>query len=159
VISFCNANKTDKESQLALQLSDPSLGTLNYDSGLGGYRVLVAWRGAQVELTLEASAPNQAVAAIRHGLQLLSEQSTRAALLDEYAVNHLLELKNTTWLGEEELPLSATEFLTKLTLESFQVDSEGKFIFWFNDGGLFWGHTIQIDGSLSAGFYGVDILG
>lgn len=38
-----------------------------------------------------------------------------------------------------------------MTLEGISVDPDGSFDFWHNDGDLFWGHAIQISGSLVEG--------
>ena len=36
-------------------------------------------------------------------------------------------------------------------LESIQLLPQGGFEFWFNDGDLFWGHSIHVTGSLESG--------
>lgn len=38
-----------------------------------------------------------------------------------------------------------------MTLEAIQVDGEGGFEFWFDDGDLFYGHSIHVAGNLEKG--------
>ena len=67
----------------------------------------------------------------------------------------LLELANR-WAqeeGEEEFPQEVTQedFMSRMELDAVQVYEDGAFDFWFNDGDLFWGHSIHVTGSLGAG--------
>lgn len=62
----------------------------------------------------------------------------------DYAVDGLLELKNDTWLEDGETELSADEFKAKMVLEAITVEADGDVTFWHHDGGLFWGHSIQV---------------
>jgi hypothetical protein len=38
-----------------------------------------------------------------------------------------------------------------MKLESITVHPDGRFEFWFDDGDLFWGHSIAVRGSLAEG--------
>jgi hypothetical protein len=46
-----------------------------------------------------------------------------------------------------------------MKLTSISIGSEGTFEFWHNDGDLFYGHSIQIGGSLAKGLTRADIPG
>lgn len=46
-----------------------------------------------------------------------------------------------------------------MELESVQVYGDGRFEFWFNDGGLFWGRAIHVTGSLTEGPTGAQMEG
>ncbi len=56
--------------------------------------------------------------------------------IEQYAVK-LLELKNGTWLGDDESEFTAEQFIATMTLTSISVDSDGEFEFWYDDGDLF----------------------
>ena len=43
------------------------------------------------------------------------------------------------------------QFMERMELESIQLLPQGGFEFWFNDGDLFWGHSIHVTGSLESG--------
>mgnify|MGYP000913203637 FL=1 len=63
-------------------------------------------------------------------------------------MKYLLDVKNSSWLEENELDLTENEFRKRLTLESITVMDLGDIEFWFNDGDLFWGHSILVSGNL-----------
>ena len=83
--------------------------------------------------------------------ELFKLQQTWDARVRDYAVSELLELKNDTWLGEGETEFTPATFKAQMKLESISVDPAGGFEFWFNDGDLFWGHTILVSGTLTDG--------
>ena len=41
--------------------------------------------------------------------------------------------------------------MERMELDAIQIYEDGAFEFWFNDGDLFWGHSIHVTGSLKAG--------
>jgi len=73
------------------------------------------------------------------------------------AVQELLPLKNDAWLGDDETEFSPEEFKSKMTLQSISIHPDGDFDFWHDDGDLFWGHSIQVSGSLADGPTAADI--
>ena len=68
----------------------------------------------------------------------------------------LLELAND-WASdggcEEHEPEEITreQFMERLEPDAVQISGDGSFDFWFNDGALFWGHSIHVTGSLEGG--------
>jgi hypothetical protein len=61
-----------------------------------------------------------------------------------YTASQLLELKNETWLKEDEVELSINEFISRMSIESISFDEEGEISIWYTDGDLFWGHSILV---------------
>ena len=41
--------------------------------------------------------------------------------------------------------------MSRMELDAVQIYEDGAFDFWFNDGDLFWGHSIHVTGSLESG--------
>ena len=66
-------------------------------------------------------------------------------------MTEFLGLKNDAWLDEDETKFSKEEFKERLTLNSITVQADGQFEFWYDDGDLFLGHSIRVNGSLSEG--------
>ena len=71
------------------------------------------------------------------------------------AAEKLLELAND-WAQEAEEDREAAEitqeqFMERMELDAIQIYEDGAFEFWFNDGDLFWGHSIHVTGSLTNG--------
>lgn len=93
------------------------------------------------------------------GRALMASQADWDHRVRSYAAQELLSLAND-WAAdarEEEdedsgAPLVTQEqFMERMELESIQLLPQGGFEFWFNDGDLFWGHSIHVTGSLEAG--------
>ncbi len=76
-----------------------------------------------------------------------------------YVVKELLDLKNSTWLEEDEAELDGDDFLKQISLETVSVDTEGFFEFWYDDGDLFGGHSIMVSGSIKGGLNDAGIHG
>ena len=66
-------------------------------------------------------------------------------LAKRFAVDNLLELKNSTWLEEDEAALNEDDFATRLTLDTISFDEKTAYTLSYNDGDLFWGHTISVN--------------
>jgi hypothetical protein len=68
--------------------------------------------------------------------------------LDEFrrfAATHLLALYNETWLDDEIGPVTQEQFLARLTDPKIVLmDERGAADVYFQDGGLFAGHGIQV---------------
>ena len=75
------------------------------------------------------------------------------------AVEYGLSRKNESWLGEGEGEMDAKTFLGRIAVETITVDPEGNVGFYYNDGDVFWGHSIEISGSLKEGLSYFDIPG
>jgi hypothetical protein len=68
-----------------------------------------------------------------------------------FAAAELLALKNDVWPGDDVAEYTRTRFKAKIALESVSVSPGGHFEFTFGDGNLFWGHVIQVSGTLAEG--------
>lgn len=91
--------------------------------------------------------------------KIISDQEGWNAKIETGIIKDLLDLKNSTWLDEDESTISEQEFLDKIALEMIVFYDDGTFEFWYNDGDLFWGHSIQVDGSIQAGVDRATIVG
>ena len=161
-----HADTRDSElEQLALELQKPivlhdaALGRIEYDRKFGWFAGQAEWCGHVVEVSLACARPENPTAVLEAATRLFAEQSQWNRRVREYAVEQLLPRRNDSWLDEDDTELLADEFLSKMSLESISVDEAGAFAFWHDDGGLFWGHAIQISGNLSDGLTDADIPG
>jgi hypothetical protein len=71
----------------------------------------------------------------------------------------MLDLKNGTWLRDGETPLSADEFMGRLTLQSIGIEADGSSQFFYEDGGLFWGHDVIVKGDVEGRFHRAYLFG
>jgi len=158
----CESSDTElnafaEELQKPVTLDDPLLGTFTLDRRVDWFTGDVVWAGESISLNLSGAADAQD--ALRTAHALWQNQNEWNRRVRNFAVQELLPLKNDTWLDEDEAELTPDEFEDRMTLESITVNADGSFDFWHNDGDLFWGHSIQISGSLSEGPTHADIPG
>jgi len=76
----------------------------------------------------------------------------------EYIVKKLLKLKNDLWLEEYEKEVTKKEFKDRMKFTSLYVFSESA-NFYFDDGDLFWGHTIEVTINQNLEFSAANIVG
>lgn len=151
--------RDDELGQLAKVLQRPvtrktkRFGTLTLDRRYGSYEGRARWKGRSARLTLEGDE------ALETAESLFAAQTRWNQKLAERVVEKLLPLKNDRWLEEGERALTRQRFLARLKLQSVSVGEKGAFTFWFHDGGLFWGHAIQVSGSLAKGATDASIVG
>jgi hypothetical protein len=166
VLEVRNRNDPDAEfralasgQQKPIVLAHPTFGQLTFDRGRGAFQATVALGGKPIEVSIRAAeeAPDAAVLAIaEHFWKHRSDWDHR---LREFAATQLIELKNDTWLQENEKPLTEAGFIKKLTPNSIGFDLPDRFTIYYNDGDIFWGHAIEIRGSLSKGPHSANIAG
>ncbi|WP_026665471.1 DUF2262 domain-containing protein [Butyrivibrio sp. FC2001] len=59
------------------------------------------------------------------------------------AADELLEIKNDSWLEEDEEPLDRQTFADRLELKRAEFDVDGLTL-WYDDDDMFWGHSIMV---------------
>lgn len=150
-------DKSDKElAAVARKLkkpvtvAHPTLGTLTLDRRFDLWLAHPDWLGRPAELCLPRSATDEP-ALFDAAARLWTAQKKWDARVRACAAEKLLELKNGLWLGETEKPFTARRFKERMVLEGVRLDPDGSFEFTYADGNLFWGHAIQVWGSLSGG--------
>ena len=76
----------------------------------------------------------------------------------EYTAHKLLKLKNDLWLKEDEKEVTKKDFKNRMKFTSLYVFSESA-NFYFDDGNLFWGHTIEVTINQNLEFIDANIVG
>ena len=69
-----------------------------------------------------------------------------------------MELKNDLWLEEDEKEVTKKDFKDRMKFTSLYVFSESA-NFYFDDGDLFWGHTIEVTINQNLEFSAANIVG
>jgi len=131
---------------------DSNLGTLTSDDLLG-WMGEVVWLGKSCAFSIDQLGDLP----VAHALFRDQQRWTTNAV--NFATERLLGLKNNVWRGEEEMLVSTAEFGERLSLASITVESGGKFTLGFDDGNLFWGHSINVEGNLSDGMTDASLAG
>ena len=152
--------KYDSDSELnayALKLQEPvtfmdwQFGLFTLNRRVDWYEALPDWCDGSVRLRISAAMPDEMEKSIEVARQLWSEQEEWQQKIATCAAKGLLQLKNDTWLDEDEQELTEEDFANRMTLESISVKSDGTFEFWHDDGDLFLGHAIMVSGNLTDG--------
>ena len=76
----------------------------------------------------------------------------------DYTTKKLLKLKNDLWLEEDEKEVTKKEFKARMKFTSLYVFSESA-NFYFDDGDLFWGHSIEVNVNKNLEFTDTNIVG
>lgn len=147
------------ELSQAVTRETEQFGTLRLNRALNWWEGKGAWGDDEVGINLVAGDEAGLGEALATAGALWDDQAGWSERIRAYAVEELLPLKNDSWLEDDEEPLTPAEFRARMRLDSITVDPDGSFTFWHDDGDLFWGHSIQIDGTLQDGPTGADIPG
>lgn len=145
--------------QRPVTLRDPFFGQVTLDRRLDSWEASVEWNGKVVRASFNSENESDPVPALNVARKFWADEAGWDRRVREFAVQELLNLKNESWLSEGERELSSDEFKARMTLESIALYPDGSFEFWHHDGGLFWGHSILVSGSLDEGPTNADIPG
>jgi len=150
-----------EELSKPVTVDDAQLGTFTLDRRVNWYEAQTTWCAVPVRLALSSFRddeifPKDTLACAK---ELWKNQKRWDREVGEYMVKELLGLKNEGWLQEGEASLNADEFLRRVSIETIQINPPGDFDFWYDDGDLFWGHSITVSGSLDEGINDAGIQG
>lgn len=139
---------------------------ISWDGGVLTFEPEYQWFGGETKLEDRAIALNLELAERDQALELipaLQKVTKDLASLDlaarRYAAEQLLETKNDSWLDEDEEELTEEDFIGRMTLESLTVDEDGEVTMWYEDGDLFWGHSICIRQSQEGEWLSAEMMG
>ncbi|MBH8565501.1 DUF2262 domain-containing protein [Nostoc sp. CENA67] len=120
------------------------LGELRYDTKFDWYESQVVFYETQLSISLSIEDNDKIESILTRASSVVRHLKNYAKNAEEYAVKKLLELKNKTWLYEDETFLTSEEFKNRIILEGLVFSPDGEVEFYYNDGNLFFGHCILI---------------
>ena len=136
-----------------------TLGVLTYEKQLNWYTTEFAFDGDTVSIRLSLDECTDVDALVAFGASIAAALRQLAESAAEYAANEQLGLKNDTWLGEDESPVSRDEFIKRLQLESVVAYPDGTAEWFFDDGDLFWGNCVLLQMESDQTFSDVSLAG
>ena len=142
------------ESKKPVTRDDPRFGPLTLDRRFGTWEAETTWAGDPVTLTLETDERDGGedyAAALRNAHTLWADEAAWAGRVVACVVDHCLDSKNDNWLGDDEEPLTEAQFVDRLAIDTVTAAPDGGLGFWFDDGDLFWGHSIMVEATLEGG--------
>jgi hypothetical protein len=150
-------NSDDELNECAQKLQEPvtfedaEFGKFVLDRRVDWFVAETTWGTATVKLNLAVGGCKNTQQALTQARELWDSRADWSRRILEFAVAKLLKVKNEAWLEDAEAELSKAQFKSRMTLESITVYPEGKFEFWYDDGELFWEHSIMVSGHLTKG--------
>lgn len=127
----------------------PALGRFVKDKDYLPHIGKAVWNGVRVEIWLDGSeAELDACAATAEAM--LANSGVWQAEMAARACSKMYANWDAVW-REDDPPLSEAEWKARLTIETLRVTADGRFTATFADGDLFWGHAIEVSGSLADG--------
>jgi len=146
-------------------IEDKVLGTLILNREFGIFETTLLWNGNDVSFMLEVNPESKSSwSRVRTAAKkLVVEQETWDKTMREFAAKKLTALAND-WLAEDEenndaKPITEEAFADRIALSEISITSGGSFTAYYNDDDMFWGHTIEIHGSLKKGIANANISG
>lgn len=147
------------ELQKPVVISTSRFGDLTLDRSVNCFHGESTWNGRPVGLIFFSDQQGDISASLSAAEALWNAQADWKRKVDDYAVQELLQLKNDNWLEDGEPLVTAAQFKSRMVVQSISVSPDARFSFWHDDGDLFWGHAIAIEGSLTRGLVSADIPG
>jgi hypothetical protein len=107
------------------------------------------WNGTPITLALDGDFVD-CDACADAAATMLDKAGVWQAELTARAYAKLYANWDAVW-REDEPALSEAEWTARLTIEALSVTADGRFTVTFTDGDLFWGHWIEVSGSIGTG--------
>ncbi|MCC9656287.1 DUF2262 domain-containing protein [Rhodopirellula halodulae] len=155
--------KDDELEAIAIELARPVVlqterfGELTLNRSIHWFEGVANWNSQEVEISLETDEDLDITNQLETAETLFANAAEWQEKINAFAVAEKLELAND-W-QEKGQKLDADEFLQRMSLNSITIKPDGEFEFWHDDGDIFFGHSIQISGSLTQGLTDSDIPG
>jgi hypothetical protein len=166
LLKFVGEDASDEElAQRAAELRQPAtmevdfFGRLTLDRAVDRWEAEQVWHGGSMRLSISPEEDGDVETAAKTAEALWSNQADWDQRVRARAITELLALKNEIWREADEPQVTAEQFADRMKLASVVVRSNGAFEFWFDDDGLFLGHSIRVSGSLTEGPAEADIAG
>ena len=146
------------EFQKPVTYQDDVLGTFTLDRRGGDYKATVAWNNTTAELSLASDKVAELERLLQTAHVLWEKQGAWEERMTSYAARELLENAND-WSEDDDPNVTASQFRERMKVETIVVEADGSFAFFYNDGDLFWGHVIMVNGTLAEGPTDASIAG
>lgn len=121
---------------------DDYLGTLQYNQRFNSYEGKIK-DDLDNEIELGIDVDDNLEELIDYTRQLSKKYLNRDEELKLYAASQLLDIYNDVW-NETDIEITEEEFASRMLLEGITVECDRTTTFYYQDGDLFYGHSITI---------------
>ena len=154
-----------EEYQKPVNIKDEVLGTLKLNRDFGLLDGEILWSGEKVPLALEINVEDEETwnTARSFARKVMADCESWDKSMREFAAKELTESANE-WLADDDEkenadPITEEVFAQRITLSELSLTYEGNFTAYFDDDDMFWGHTVEVCGSLENGIKSANIAG
>lgn len=137
-----------EEQKKPVTFWEEGLGTFTLNRQVNWFETNVDWLGTEISLVFDRD--EDRADCVRNAKALLAAAGDWDRRVREYAADELVSLAND-WAEDGEEPITREQFMERMELESVEIRADGSFEFWFNDGEMFYGHSIHVTGDLEKG--------
>lgn len=123
------------------------------------------WNGEKVSLALEIDLEDEETwdTARSCARKVMAACESWDKSMREFAAKELTESANE-WLADDDEkenadPITEEVFAQRITLSELVLTYEGDITAYFDDDDMFWGHTVEVGGSLEHGIERANIAG
>lgn len=142
-------------------INSTRFGDLSFDPAYDWYEAQIDFDGQSIKLRLSAPTEVEAVPMLANAETMAADEAGWLARLKDKAADDLLDISNEwnedqdDWTG----PIDSAAFIARITLKSLVFHEDDLFQAYFDDGDLFWGHSILVRGSMAEGPKGAETAG
>ena len=154
-----------EEYKKPVVIEDNVLGTLTLNREFGAFESILFWNGREVSLMLEINPESKSSwgRARTAAKKPTADQKTWDKAMRGLAAQKLTELAND-WLAQDDeskhvKPITEEAFMNRISLSELLVSYGGSFTAYYDDDDMFWGHAIEVCGSLKKGVTSAGIVG
>ena len=146
-------------------IEDEILGTLTLNREFDMFETCLFWNGEEVSLMLEVDSEDKSSwDCVRDtAKKMVTGQKSWDKSMKEFAAGKLAGLSNDWQADEDEngdaQPITEESFAKRISLSELSISSEGGFTAYYDDDDLFWGHAVEVCGSLEEGPTSANIAG
>lgn len=125
-------------------IDHPTFGRLTFNAGVDGYVCKIGSGTTKMPLAFIPDDPKQPQACVLRGPRNATNAMSLVKKARDFATSKLLTLRNRNWREEHEAVLSAKQFAARLKIAGLHIYEDGSREVYFDDGDLFWGHSIVV---------------
>lgn len=152
-----------EDYQHPVVLKDEQSGTFVLDREMNWFSSTLDWLDKECSVSLECDEEDGETVnlALAHFQNIYTHVQEWDGKLRKFASEKLTELAND-WLedSDEDIDeITQETFIQRIFMSEFIIDKDSYYTAYYNDGDMFWGHVILIEGHISDGMKDADIAG
>lgn len=150
-----------KEYREPVVVEEQQLGTFVLNKDYSYFSGEVKWNDKNISVSMEVDKNDRCTwEQVFENLRFLfNNMQQKDQEFRQYAAEQLTELANDWLQDEEDEEITEDMFVSRINLVELAMDYNGDYSLYYNDDDMFWGHIIDIVGSIETGPTSASIAG